>query len=258
MVPEGIDTTLNCLCLSLIRLNRGDLLGDIQLLQTLGYCLVGVYLPPFVVEVCRNLVPCRVSMDKKKDLEVDHVRTDDLRTRRIAGSTMWDDAARPTIEGCLRSDGLLPRVPFFELLLSAPDGVTGRATLVGMRLDAPRLHQLAREDKLCTSLCPHIGGVNSAHAMMSMVGESSSKRSGSVVWCFFLLSLKEDLRTLRPVEIGTFSNYLHAHMPKINSSPVKILKSSWKVPGKFSKLGLKKILNSRSAVVRLRESSIVE
>jgi hypothetical protein len=46
MVPEGIDTTLNRLCLSLIHLNRGNLLGDIQLLQTLGYCLVGVYLPP--------------------------------------------------------------------------------------------------------------------------------------------------------------------------------------------------------------------
>ena len=31
-------------------------------------------------------------------------------------------------------------------------------------------------------------------------------------------------------------------MPKINSSPEKILKSSWKVPGKFPKLGLKKSL----------------
>ena len=46
MVPESIDMTLNRLCLSLIRLNRGNLLGDIQLLQTLGNCLVGVYLPP--------------------------------------------------------------------------------------------------------------------------------------------------------------------------------------------------------------------
>ena len=53
----------------------------------------------------------------------------------------------------------------------------------------------------------------------------------------------EDLRMLSPKEIGSFSTYLHAHMPKINSSPVKILKRSWKVPGKFSKLGLKKFLN---------------
>jgi hypothetical protein len=45
----------------------------------------------------------------------------------------------------------------------------------------------AQEAKLCTSLCPQIGGVNSAHAMMSMVGESLSKQSGSVVWCFFSL-----------------------------------------------------------------------
>ena len=71
-----------------------------------------------------------------------------------------------------------------------------------------------------------------------------------MLWgAFFSLSLKEDLRTLPPVEIGTFSTYLHAHMPKINSSPVKILKRSWKVPGKFSKLGLKKISIVRSAVV---------
>ncbi len=39
-----------------------------------------------------------------------------------------------------------------------------------MRLDAPRLHQLAREAKLCTSLCPHIGGVNSAHATHGVYG----------------------------------------------------------------------------------------
>ena len=36
-------------------------------------------------------------------------------TRRIAGTTMWDDAVRPTIEGRLGSVGLLPGVPFFEL-----------------------------------------------------------------------------------------------------------------------------------------------
>ncbi len=60
--------------------------------------------------------------------------------------------ATTTIEGRLGSDSLLPRAPCFELLLSAPDGVTGRATSARMRLDAPRLHQLGREAKLCTSL----------------------------------------------------------------------------------------------------------
>jgi hypothetical protein len=108
-------------------------------------------------------------------------------TRKIAGTMMWDDAARPTIEGRLGSDGLLPRVPFFELLLLAPDGVTGQATLAGMRLDAPRLRQLAQEAKLCTSLCPPIGGVNSAHAMMSMVGKLLE------YLFFFLLSLRPSL-----------------------------------------------------------------
>ncbi len=103
----------------------------------------------------------------------------------------------------------------------APDGVTGQATLAGMRLDAPWLRQFAQEAKLCTSLCPHISGVNSTHAMMSMVGKLLGR-----VLMFFSLSLKEDLRTLPPVEIGIFSTYLHTHMPKINSSPVKILKRS--------------------------------
>jgi hypothetical protein len=53
------------------------------------------------------------------------------------------------------------------------------------------------------------------------------------------------LQSLRPVEIGTFSTYLHAHRPKINSSPVKILKSSWKVPGKFLESSWK-VLKTRS------------
>ena len=42
--------------------------------------------------------------------------------RRTAGTTMWDDAARPTIEGRLGSNGLLPRVSFFELLLWSGSG----------------------------------------------------------------------------------------------------------------------------------------
>ncbi len=77
------------------------------------------------------------------------------------------------------------------------------------------------------------------------------------VLMFFSRSLKEDLRTLPPVEIGIFPTYLHTHMPKIKSSPVKILKRSWKVPGKFSKLGLKKISIVRSAVVLSTDVSTV-
>ncbi len=57
--------------------------------------------------------------------------------------------------------------------------------------------------------------------------------------CFFPLIVKEDPQTLRPVEIGTFSTNLHAHMPKINSSYVKILQNSCKAPAKFPQLGLK-------------------
>ncbi len=58
----------------------------------------------------------------------------------------------------------------------------------------------------------------------------------------FLLP-EEDLRTLRPKENGTFSTYLHAHMPKMNGSYVTICESSCKVLAEFSELGLKKSLN---------------
>ena len=98
--------------------------------------------------------------------------------------------AQPTIEGHLGSVGLLPCVPFFKLLFSAPDGVTGGATLAGMQLDVQRLCQLAPEAKLITSLCPQIGGVYSAHAMMSMDGEWPSKQSQSVVCYVFFAKSK--------------------------------------------------------------------
>ena len=62
MVPEGIDSLLDMLSLGLICLNRSNLLGYIQLLQTLGYGLVGVHLPPLVVEVRCNLVAGSVGM----------------------------------------------------------------------------------------------------------------------------------------------------------------------------------------------------
>ncbi len=58
----------------------------------------------------------------------------------------------------------------------------------------------------------------------------------------FLLP-EEDLRTLRPVENGTFFTYLHAHMPKMNGSYVTICESSRKVLAEFSELGLKKSIN---------------
>jgi hypothetical protein len=56
----------------------------------------------------------------------------------------------------------------------------------------------------------------------------------------FSLSLKEDLRTLRPIEIGIFSTYLYAHMPKINSSYVKILQKRAKFPQSSHNLVSKK------------------
>ena len=48
----------------------------------------------------------------------------------------------------------------------------------------------------------------------------------------------ENLQNALDVEYGTNSTYEHAHMPKINSSPVKILPSSRNVLAEFAELGL--------------------
>jgi hypothetical protein len=65
------------------------------------------------------------------------VSTNNLRSHTIAGATMWDEVVGPTIEIRLRSYGLLPRVSLLQLLLTAPDGVTG-----GEWCHTPRLQQL--------------------------------------------------------------------------------------------------------------------
>ena len=53
----------------------------------------------------------------------------------------------------------------------------------------------------------------------------------------------KDLRNSPAVDFGINSTYLHAHMPKINSSSVEICESSQKVLRKFSKSSRPKILN---------------
>ena len=54
---------------------------------------------------------------------------------------------------------------------------------------------------------------------------------------------KKIFETLGHVEFGMPYTYEHAHMPKINSSPVKILQSSCKVLAEFPQLGLQIFLN---------------
>ena len=83
-------------------------------------------------------------MGEEEYHEIDQVSTYNLCSRMIAGTTMWEKAARPTIEGCLRSFGVFPIVPLHKLLLTVPDRVTGGASSAGMWLHAPRLRQLAR------------------------------------------------------------------------------------------------------------------
>lgn len=112
-----------------------------------------------------------------------------------------------------------------------------------MGLHATRLRQLAREAQLCASLCPQIGRINSAKGghgkdgVLSMVIRSGQSRRA------LLFASVEDLRTLSPVDFGINSTYLHAHMPKINSSSVKICESSQKVLAQFSPTSCPEILN---------------
>ena len=58
-----------------------------------------------------------------------------------------------------------------------------------------------------------------------------------------LFASVEDLRTLSPVDFGINSTYLHAHMPKINSSYVKICESSRQRLARVSLASRPKILN---------------
>ena len=53
----------------------------------------------------------------------------------------------------------------------------------------------------------------------------------------------KNLQNALDVEYGTNSTYERAHMPKINSSPVKILQSSCNVLAEFPQLGLRIFLN---------------
>ena len=54
----------------------------------------------------------------------------------------------------------------------------------------------------------------------------------------------------RAVDFGINSTYLHTHMPKINSSSVKICESSQKVLKKFSKSSQKVLTQKFSIVTR--------
>ncbi len=138
-IPEGIGSMLHLLWLCLICLNRRDLLGDILLLQMLGYGLVGVHLPLLIVEVRCNLATGSVGMGKEEDHKINHVRMNNIRTHSIAGAMIWDDAVGPPIKGQKGSFGLLPHIPSLQLRLPALYGVSGGAFPVGMRCHVPRL-----------------------------------------------------------------------------------------------------------------------
>ena len=119
--------------------------------------------PTLIVEVGCNLVAGIVRMGKEERHKINGISTDNLHSCTIAGTTMWEEASRPAIEGCLGSFGHLFHIPFFEVLLTVPDEVTGGASSMRMRLTTPRLRKLALEEaQLCTNLHPQINRVNRA------------------------------------------------------------------------------------------------
>ncbi len=63
----------------------------------LGYGLVGLHLPPLVVEVCCNLIAGSIRMGENEDHKINHVRTDNLHTCTIAGTTILNNAVGPPI-----------------------------------------------------------------------------------------------------------------------------------------------------------------
>jgi hypothetical protein len=105
-----------------------------------------------------------------------------------------------------------------------------------MRSHALRLHQLAREAKLCTSLCPQISWVNSAHANDYLESECCG---AGVLCCVVDLSLPSPAQHTHPHRLW-YKIYLQAHPYGQNQrSYVEILHSSYIVPTTLST----KILN---------------
>jgi hypothetical protein len=64
------------------------------------------------------------------------------------------------------------------------------------------------------------------------------------------LSMERSPKLSEAVDFGINSTYLHAHMPKIDSSYVKICESSQKVLKKFSKSSQKVLAQKFSIVTR--------
>ncbi len=91
-----------------------------------------------------GLIDSGVRMGEEEYNKIDQVSTYNLRSRVIAGTTMWEKAARPRIEGCLRSFYVFPIILLHKLLLTVPDRVTGGASSAGMWLNTLRLRQLAQ------------------------------------------------------------------------------------------------------------------
>ena len=107
-----------------------------------------------------------------------------------------------------------------------------------MWLNALQLHQLAREAK--NSASDQRGLQRSCYDVCGW-GVIVEAELECCVLCFFCQIKKKIFETLGLVEFGTIYTYEHSHMPKINSSPVKILH---KVLAEFPQLGLQIFLNS--------------
>jgi hypothetical protein len=90
-VPEGEYPKLDLCFQSLKGLNRGLLLGDLEVIKTLGDAPLRVQHAAFVVDEGSHFVLCRVGVGDNKRDEVDHVHAHDSSAGWSAGLSkgMW-------------------------------------------------------------------------------------------------------------------------------------------------------------------------
>ncbi len=128
-VPVGEPPKLDLCTQSLKGLDRGLLLGDLEVVQMLGDALLQVQCAALVVDEGGHLILCQVRVGDKKSDEVDHVHAHDSSTGLSAGllQGMW--TVGPAVEGGLQDICWLSLVPFSKLLPAVLDGVPSRAAI---------------------------------------------------------------------------------------------------------------------------------
>ncbi len=152
-VPVGEHPKLDLCTRSLKDLDRGLLLGDLEVIEMLGVALLPVQRAALIVDKGGHLVLCQVGVGNKKSDKVDHVHADDSSAGLSAGLSEGMYTVGPAVEGGLQDICWLSLVPISKLLLAIPDGVPSLAAIGWRGQHMTMLLQLTHQTKLCTSLC---------------------------------------------------------------------------------------------------------